>query len=320
MPARVRHPEKPRMKSDQQISEILAAYDATESISAAAKMAACDPKTVRRYVEARHDGRPPARALARSRMTGPYLAKIAEWVDRSEGLIGAHRVHARLVEMGFTGSDRTTRRAVAEAKARWSGRDRRGAPRPWSTEPGLWLQFGWAPGPSVPDTYGDRRPTVLFCAWLPWSRYRIVVPHRNRSLRALISCLDTALRTVDGVPTYLLARIRSHDVEWQHRVLHTVGRHYGAQVRPCVPYDPRLRDTASAGVPIADRDWLPTSADLPSHVMSFAALRSACTEFAARANAANSHRGAQGTPYERLMVERSRLHPVPPGPPPVPAG
>ena len=45
-------------KSDREIMEILEAYDATESAHSAAQLAGVDPKTVRRYVAARDQGRP----------------------------------------------------------------------------------------------------------------------------------------------------------------------------------------------------------------------------------------------------------------------
>lgn len=48
-----------------------------------------------------------------------FLPKVEEWVDRSRGSIRADVVHAKLTAMGFTGSERTTRRAVAAAKKSW---------------------------------------------------------------------------------------------------------------------------------------------------------------------------------------------------------
>jgi hypothetical protein len=54
----------------------------------------------------------------RPRGVDPFLAKL-ELVDRSQGKIRADVAHDRLVAMEFAGSDRTTRRAVAEFKAAW---------------------------------------------------------------------------------------------------------------------------------------------------------------------------------------------------------
>ena len=68
-----------------------------------------------------------------------------------------------------------TRRAVAEVKGAWRAGSLR-AYRPWITEPGLWIQFGWGEGPRLPVADGTPRRTWLFCAWLAWSRYRVVIP------------------------------------------------------------------------------------------------------------------------------------------------
>jgi len=48
-----------------------------------------------------------------------FAVKIDEWVDRSRGRIRADVAHQRLVAMGYRGSERATRRAVAEAKRCW---------------------------------------------------------------------------------------------------------------------------------------------------------------------------------------------------------
>jgi hypothetical protein len=298
------------MKSDEEIARIFEAYDATESIGSAAAIAGCDPKTVRRYVEARNAGRPLVGWSSRPRLTDAYLDKIEEWVDRSEGLIRADRVHARLAAMGFTGSERTTRRAVAEARARWSRGDRPGH-RPWTAEPGLWLQFEWGQGPAVPGPYGDRRLTALFCARLAWSRFRVVIPCRDRALPTLVACLDTTLRALGGAPAYLLTRFRADAAQYRPE-LDAAGRYYGAQVRGCVRYDEWSHDRALPGIPVSAADWAPIAVDLSAWYPSFAALRAACAQFAERANGVGRPvPGPEATPYERLALERARLHPVP---------
>ena len=87
--------------------------------------------------------------------------------------------------MGFAGSERTTRRAVAEAKKAWRAGQRR-VFRPWVPEPGLWLQFDWGAGPRVGPA-GEQRETLLFCAWLAWSRFRVVLPVWDRTLPSLLA-------------------------------------------------------------------------------------------------------------------------------------
>lgn len=71
---------------------------------------------MRRYVQARDAGRPVTGPSRRERITDPYAGKIEEWVDRTRDKVRADVVHERLVGLGFTGTERSTRRAVAEAK------------------------------------------------------------------------------------------------------------------------------------------------------------------------------------------------------------
>ena len=76
--------------------------------------------------------------------------------------------------------------------------------RPWIPEPGLWMQWDYGDGPTV-----DGRSTVLFCAWLAWSRYRVVVPLRDKTLPSVVMGLDRALRTVRGLPDVCVDRQRA---------------------------------------------------------------------------------------------------------------
>ncbi|MGP3969652.1 IS21 family transposase [Streptomyces sp. 6N223] len=303
-------------KSEEEIIEILVAYDATESVSAAAKITGCDPKTVRRYVAVRDEGRPVTGRARRARLADPYMAKIEEWVDRSQGHITAARVHERLVRLGFTGSRRTTRRMLGEARDEWRRGNRRPG-RAWLPEPGLWMQFGWGEGPTVPGPDGAPRRTSLFCAWLPWSRFRVVIPCWDRTTPTLICCLDAALRAMGGVPTYALTRPRPRGgVELRHPVLVAAARHYGIQLRACVPAEAAAGGAGGAGgavgresVRIAAADLVPTDAGLPAAYPSFAELQEACRALGERAGA---HGGAPGA--GRLAVERDCLHALPPAP------
>jgi transposase len=46
--------------------------------------------------------------------------------------------------------------------------------------------------------------TVLFCAWLAWSRFRVVLALRDKTMPSVFAALDVTLRRVGGVPTYVL--------------------------------------------------------------------------------------------------------------------
>ena len=120
-------------------------------------------------------------------------------MDWSEGKVLAILRMKRLVVMGFGGNERMMRRAVAAAKARWRA-DRR-TYRPWITEPGLWLQWDWGHGPVGPGSDGTPRQTLLFCAWLAWSWFRVALL-ADWTLPTLIACLDVMLRRIGGVPAY----------------------------------------------------------------------------------------------------------------------
>ncbi len=64
----------------------------------------------------------------------------------------------------------------------------------------------------------DRRPPdLLFCAWLAWSRFRVVIPVWDKTLPTVIACLDRSMRLLGGVPTYCADGQRTHRVERAHR-------------------------------------------------------------------------------------------------------
>jgi hypothetical protein len=104
------------VKRDEDVVEILAAYDLLGSYRAAAGAVGCDHHTVCRYVKLREAGNPPGDRARRSKPIDEYLPKIEELVERSNGGVRADVVHERLLSMGFEGGERTTRRMVAAVK------------------------------------------------------------------------------------------------------------------------------------------------------------------------------------------------------------
>jgi transposase len=306
-------------KSDREIMEILEAFDATGCANSAAPVAGVDPKTVRRYVAKREAGKPVDERVERPKLIDPFLPKIEELVETSEGAVRSDVVHERLVAMGLTGDERTTRRAVASVKAAYADGHRRRY-RPWITEPGLWLQFDWGAGPIVFGPDGRPRPTLLFCAWLAWSRFRVVIPTWDRKLGTLLTCLDTMLRRVGGAPTYgLTDNEKTVTVEHvagipvRHPMIVAAGRHYGLTVHTCIPFDPESKGGSEATVRIAKADLVPTKANLRTGYNSFAELVEACEAFGVKVNG-RVHRETNRVPAEALLVEQGRLHPIPDAP------
>lgn len=291
--------------------EILDAYDLTGSFRDAAELAGCSHHTVKSYVDARAAGGEVAgRRVQRSQVIDPYLGKVEEWVERSKGKVRADHVHAKLVWLGYTGSERTTRRAVAKARAAYRVGNRR-VHRPWVTEPGMWLQYDYGEGPVV-----DGARTVLFVAWLAWSRFRVVLALRDKTLPSVFAALDVTFRRLGGVPTYVLT-----DNEKTVTVEHIAGipvrnpqlvdwaRHYAVVVHTCVPADPASKGGTESSVKLAKADLVPTEANLLEAYDTLADLQDACEAFSEGVNT-RAHRVTRRPPVEMLAEERLRLHPV----------
>jgi transposase len=300
------------LKTSEEVMEILEAFDLTGTLRGAAELAGCDHKTVAHWVRAREEagGGLPVSVRSRPRVDA-FAEKIEEWVDRSRGRIRADVAHERLVAMGYLGSERTTRRAVAQAKRRWRAEHGRRF-RPWVTEPGLWMQWDYGDGPKVAG-----RSTVLFCAWLAWSRFRVIVPLWDRTMPSVVLALDRALRAFGGAPTYALTdneRTVSIDhicgMAVRNPQIVSVGRHYGLTIATCVPADPESKGGSEATVRIARADLVPTEHNLRGEYEDFGELEAACVELGDGVNT-REHRITRRAPVVMLAEERERLHALP---------
>jgi len=300
------------VKSAEEIMNILEAYDLTGSLRDAAELAGCSHHTVARYVAERGKGRAvPSGARRPQPVIGAFLPKLEELVERSKGKVRADVAHEKITAMGYAGSERTTRRAVAELKAAYQS-GRRRVFRPWIPEPGMWAQYDFGDGPRIGDA-----ATVLFCLWLAWSRFRVVVPLLDKSGPSVQLAVDVALRRAGGVPAYLLTDNEKTvtiehvaGVPVRNAAAVAFGRHYGLTVATCVPYDPASKGGSESTVKLAKADLVPTDANLLGEYASFAALEAACRVFCEQVNA-RPHRITRRAPAEMVAEERARLHPVP---------
>ncbi len=195
-------------------------------------------------------------------------------MERSHGRVRADVAHEKLLALGFDGSERTKRRAVADIKRAYAAGHRR-VFRPWIPEPGMWSQFDWGKGPRIAG-----RDTLLWCAWLAWSRYRVIIPTWDRTLPTVVACLDETLRRFGGAPTYALTDNeravtvdRVAGIAVKHPILVAAARNYGLVIHTCVPADPASKGGSESTVKIAKADLVPTDANLLPAYPSFTALR-----------------------------------------------
>ena len=299
------------MKSAEEIMKILDAYDLTGSLRDAGELAGCSHHTVKHYVDRRAAGGELDQAAARPQLIDEYLPKVEEWVERSFDKVRADVAHDKLVALGYKGSERTTRRAVAKVKASYrSGRVR--VHRPWITEPGMWLQYDYGDGPVV-----DGVKTVLFVAWLAWSRFRVVIALRDKTMPSVFAALDQTFRRLGGVPTYVLTDDKKTvttehiaGIPVRNQQLVTFAEHYSVVVHTCVPADPASKGGTEASVKISKADLVPKDTNLREEYASFAELEAACEAFCQKVNT-RAHRITKRPPLEMLAEERARLHPVP---------
>jgi transposase len=292
--------------------EVLEAYDLTKSYRSAAQLCGVDHHTVARLVAARAVGAElEAEPGVRSRVACAFADKITEWIDRSTGKVRADVCHDRLVAMGYTGSERTTRRVVAALKRAYEHEHHR-IYKPWITEPGMWLQYDFGTGPVIGGV-----KVVLFCAWLAWSRFRVIIPLCDKSLPSVIAALDRTFRICGGAPTFVLtdnertvtdAHIAGIAV--RNRTALDVSRYYGVTVTTCVPFDPESKGGSESSVKLAKADLCPTEYNLLEDYKSFGELERACEVLSDGLNS-RPHSVTQRVPAEMLADERAQLHAIP---------
>jgi hypothetical protein len=160
----------------------------------------------------------------------------------------------------------------------------------------------------------------LFCAWLAWSRFRVIIPIRDRSLPTVVAAIDATLRRFGGCPTYgLTDNEKTVTVEHVARIairnpeMVSAAAHYGLTVATCLPADAATKGGSEATVRVAKADLVPTDANLLGAYASWAELEAAAEALCAELNA-RAHRVTRRAPAEMLVEERSRLHRLPADP------
>jgi hypothetical protein len=302
------------MLSEEKEMEVLEAFDLTNCYRSAAELTGVDHHTVAALVAARAAGTLGTAPPPRASVSDTFADKIDQWVDKSSGKIRADVVHDRLKAMGYSGSERTTRRVVAYSKAAWKHRTHR-IYKPWITEPGAWLQWDYGDGPVVGGL-----STILFCAWLAWSRFRVIIPLADRSWPSVVAALDQTFRIIEGAPTYLLTDNEKTvtdchiaGIAVRNRGAVDLSRFYGVTIATCVPYDPESKGGSERTVGIAKADLVPTEYNLLGDYRDFSELVAACSAVADSFNQ-RLHSVTRQIPADALEVERGFLHRVPDSP------
>ena len=294
---------------------MLEAFDVAGSLRGAGDLAGVSHHTVARYVAERDAGElagdGPRR---RGRIIDLFLPKIEEWVERSHAKIRADRAFDKLTALGYTGSERTVRRAVAEVKANHR-RGRRRVYRPWSPEPGMWAQWDWGAGPVIAG-----RRTNLFCALVGV----VEVPGGGAVLGSQVGDGDRLCGSGDASLwrrcDVLAHRQRAHGHDrsrrWDRCAPSGDGRGrrpLGITVATCVPADPESKGGSEATVRVAKADLVPTDANLRGDYTSWSELVDACDAWMAEVNG-REHRVTRRAPVEMLLEEQQRLHRLPEAP------
>ena len=176
----------------------------------------------------------------------------------------------------------------------------------------MWLQYDYGDGPVVAGV-----KTVLFVAWLAYSRFRVVIPIRDKTLASVFMVLDRTFRLIGGVPTYVLTdnektvtTMHIAGVPVRHRDTVSFAKYYGTTVLTCAPADPATKGGVERSVRIAKADLVPTATNLLDAYGSFEELEDACAVFMDQVNT-RVHAVTKRRPVHVLAEELEVMHAVP---------
>lgn len=310
------------MKSGRQQVEIVALYQELGSYRAVGELLGCDHKTVKRYVKLAGEAGQLAPVVCRSRVTDDFAGLIADRVDRSHGRVTARRLLRVLRAAGYEGSERSLRRAVAEAKGAYRERRAREGRvyRPWLSAPGDWLICDWGAAGRVPTPAGSR-PLSFFTSVLGYSRHRQLTFSCSERFGALAIGLASNLEQIGGVPAHVLfdnpktvtaCEIAGAAVLNPEMV--RLASHYRFRPQTSIPGDPESKGKVEAVVRFTKSDMIPYDG-FGSLDEANEAARAWCREVNAE-----PHSETKRPPVELLEVERPLLRPLPSSRPAVACG
>ncbi len=295
------------MKSGRTQVELIALYEELGSYRAVGALLGCDHKTVKRYVQAAGDAGQLAPVVVRGRVTDDFAGLIAERVGQSGGRVTARRLMRVLRAAGYEGSERSLRRAVAQAKQRWRAEQALEGRvyRPWVSGPGQWMLCDWGAAGTVKTAAGPRRLS-FFSAVLGWSRYRTVSFSCSERFGALAGGLAHSFEAVGGVPGKVLFD-NPKTVATGHLAgaavlnpdLVRLAAHYRFSPQTTERQDPESKGKVEALVRFVKSDLIPYEG-----FESLDQANQAAQEWCGEVNG-QVHYETRARPVERLEVERS---------------
>ncbi|MBJ7609450.1 MAG: IS21 family transposase [Candidatus Dormibacteraeota bacterium] len=290
------------MKSTREQLDIITAYQELGSYRAAAKLCGTTDKTVKQVVERQQQGELTYRTPPRpAHNTDAVRDLIHQRVAATGGRITAKRLLPRARTMGYTGSARNFRRAVAAVKAQW--KQHRRVYRPWVPNAGEHLAIDW----------GEEGPLRIFCAVLAWSRYRFVRFASNQRRETTLRLLAECFEEMGGVPAVVLADRMGclkagtvANVVVPHPEYVRFAAHFGFRPDFCEAADPESKGVVENLVGYAKRDLVVPADGWSSPEAGNGDAAAWCAEV----NGA-VHSEIQAVPALRLVAEKELLRPLP---------
>ena len=286
--------------------DVIAAFENVGTYRGAAVMCGCDPKTVKRKVEAHRRVELVAERKSRTKLVrNTEIARhvVTDKIVETKGKMTAKRLLPIARAAGYSGSARNFRRLVAEVRRAFKLEQGRHQRRP----------AVWVPGATLVIDWGTIAGTDLhvFCAVLAWARVRFIRFARDEKAVTTFAFLAECFEQLGGVPASVLADrmgcLKAGTVA--NVVIPTAeyvrfATHYRFRPDFCHAADPASKGIVENLVGYAKTDFVvPATDDLT--VINKAAA-SWCDEVNDRV-----HTETCAVPAERLIVERELLRSLP---------
>ena len=296
------------MKSGEERMDVIAAYGLVGSYRGAAQICGTTHRTVKKVVTeelARMSGHPLSARKARVSNTEVVRDLVSKKVAASEGKISAKRLLPVARAAGYEGSARNFRRLVADAKRQWRSDQSRSSGR----RPAV-----WSPGEHLVIDWGFEFGLHVFCAVVPWSRFRFVRFAADETAATTLRMLAECFEILGGVPKVVLADRMAclKGAVVANRVIPTpdyvrFATHYRFRPDFCEAADPESKGIVEALVNYAKADLLVPLAVLGESPVTVEAANAAAIAWCAEVNAAVHRVPRHAAARNGLMTSRAKL-------------